>query len=65
MNISRLRRQFNVYKSNELLNKNSQAFYVIVTRRNNVLGDKSFLARLYISRLGVTFEVQRLLSLKY
>lgn len=58
----RLRRQFDVYKSNELPNEISQASYAIVTRRNDVVGDMSFLAPLHISRLGVTFEVQRLLS---
>ena len=58
----RLRHQFNIYKSNELPNEISQASYAIVTRRNDVVGDKSFLARLHISRHGVTFEVQRLLS---
>ena len=65
MNMPRLRHQFDVYESNELPNENSQASYAIVTRRNDVVGDKSFLARLHISRLGVTFEVQRLLSSKH
>lgn len=61
----RLRRQFDVYKSNELPNEISQASYAIVTRRNDVVGDQSFLAQLHISRLGVTFEVQRLLSSRH
>ena len=58
----RLRRQFDVYRSNELPDEIYPASYAIVIRRNDVVGDKSFLARLHISRLGVTFEVQRLLS---
>lgn len=61
----RLRRQFDVYESSGLPNENSQASYAIVTRRNDAVGDKSFLARLHISRLGVTSEVQRLLSSKH
>ena len=61
----RLRRQIDVYESNELANESSQTSYAIVTWRNDVIVDKSFLARLYISRLGVTSEVQRLLSSKH
>ena len=58
----RLRRQFDVYESNELAKGNSHS---IVTRPTDKVEDKSFLARLYISRLGVTSEVQRLLSSKH
>ena len=62
VNMPRLRRQFDVYESNKLANESSQASYVIVTRRDDVVIDKSFLARLHISQLGVTSEVQRMLS---
>ena len=58
----RLRRQFDVYESNGLAKANSHA---IVTRPTDKVEDKSFLARLSISRLGVTSEVQRLLSSKH
>ena len=58
----RLRRQFDVYESNELAKGTSHA---IVTRPTDEIEDKSFLARLYVCRLGVTSEVQRLLSSKH
>ena len=65
VNVPRLRRQFDVYESNELADGTSRASHAIVTRPTDGIEDKSFLARLYISRLGVTSEVQRLLSSKH
>ena len=63
--VPRLRRQFDVYESNELADGTSHASHAIVTRPSKEIEDKSFLARLYISRLGVISEVQRLLSSKH
>ena len=65
VNVPRLRRQFDVYESNGLAKGTSHASHAIVTRPTDEIEDKSFLARLYISRLGVTSEVQRLLSSKH
>ena len=65
VNVPRMRRQFDVYESNELAKGTSHASHAIVTRPTDEIEDKSFLARLYISRLGVTSEVQRLLSSKH
>lgn len=65
VNVPRLRRQFDVYESNKLANGHSHASHAIVTRLTDETEDKSFLARLYISRLGVTSELQRLLSSKH
>ena len=65
VNVPRLRRQFDVYGSNELAKGASHASHKIVTRPTDEIEDKSFLARLYISRLGVTSDVQRLLSSKH
>ena len=60
-----MRRQFDVYESNELAKGTTHPSHAIVTRPTDEIEDKSFLARLYISRLGVTSEVQRLLSSKH
>lgn len=65
VNVPRLRRQFDVYGSNELAKGTSHASHAIVTRPTDEVEDKSFLARLYIGRLGVTSDVQRLLSSKH
>ena len=61
----RLRRQFDVYESDGMANGASHASHAIVTRPTDEIEDKSFLARLYMSRLGVTSEVQRLVSSKH
>lgn len=65
VNVPRLRRRFDVYESNELAKGTSHTSHAIVTRPTDEIEDKSFLARLYMSRLGVTSEVQRLLSPKH
>ena len=61
----RMRRQFDVYGSDELAKGSNHSSHAIVTRPTDEIEDKSFLARLYMSRLGVTSEVQRLLSSKH
>lgn len=61
----RLRRQFDVYESYGMAKGTSQASHAIVTRPTDEIEDKSFVARLYMRRLGVTSEVQRLVSSKH
>ncbi len=56
------RRQFDVYESDDLQEKSSHA---VVTRPTDDTTGKSFLARLYISRLGVRSDLQRVLSEKH
>lgn len=53
-------RQFDVYEADDLASSHS-----IVTRPTDDTEGLSFLARLYISRLGVKSDVQRVLSSKY
>ena len=61
----RLRRKFDVYESDRVAKETSHASHAIVTRPTDEIGDKSFLARLHMSRLGVASEVQRLVSSKH
>ena len=60
--LSRWRRKFDVYESNDLEKDSSHA---VVTRRSDDPEGKTFLARLYISRLGVASDVQRFVFPKY
>lgn len=61
----RLRRQFDVYESYGMAKGTSHTSHAIVTRPTDEIEDKSFLARLYVRRLGVASEVQRLVSSKH
>lgn len=60
--VSRWRRKFDVYESN---NVDKDSSHAVVTGPSDDLEGKSFLARLYISRLGVASDVQRLVFSKY
>lgn len=60
--VSRWRRKFDVYESNDVDKDSSHA---VVTGPTDDLDGKSFLARLYISRLGVASDVQRLVFSKH
>ena len=63
LRLPRFRRRVDVYESNDLDEKSTHA---LVTGPNPSydIEDKSFLARLYMSRLGITSDVQRILSPK-
>lgn len=58
--VSRWRRKVDVYESNDL----EHSSHAVVTRPSDDPEGKSFLARLYISRLGVASDIQRLVFSK-
>lgn len=60
--VSRWRRKVDVYESNDVDKDSSHA---VITGRSDDPEGKSFLARLYISRLGPASDLQRLVSSKY
>ena len=60
--ISRWRRKVDVYESNDFKNGSSHS---VVTGRSDDPEGKSFLARLYISRLGPASNLQRFVSSKH
>ena len=60
--MSRWRRKFDVYESNDF---DKDASHAVVTGPSDDSEGKSFLARLYFSRLGVASDVQRLVFSKY
>lgn len=60
--VSRWRRKVDVYESNDVEKDPS---YAVVTGPSDDPEGKSFLARLYISELGVASGVQRLVFSKY
>ena len=61
--LPRFRRKVDVYESNDLDEKSTHAL-VTGPNASDDIEDKSFLARLYMSRLGVKSDVQRILSPK-
>lgn len=60
--VSRWRRKVDVYESNDVEKDSS---YAVVTGPSDDPEGKSFLARLYISQLGVASDVQRLVFSKH
>lgn len=60
--VPKWRRRFDVYESNEP-EKDSE--HTVVTKSTDDIEGKRLLARLYISRLGIASDVQRLLFSKH
>ena len=63
--VSRWRRKVDVYEPNDVDKDSSHAVVTGATSAANQSEGKSFLARLYISRLGVASDVQRLVFSKH
>ena len=60
--VSSWRRKVDVYESIDL---DQDSSYAVVTGPSEDARGKSFLARLYIGRLGVPYDVQRFVSPKH
>lgn len=66
--VSKWRRRFDIYASKNLEKPSLEGRrepYTIVTRSSDDTGGKVFLTRLYYSQLGLTADVQRVISSKH
>ncbi|MCJ1267520.1 hypothetical protein MMC22_007405 [Lobaria immixta] len=66
--VSKWRRRFDIYASKDLEKASVEGHrgpYTIVTRSSDDTGGKIFLTRLYYSQLGLTADVQRVISSKH